>query len=171
MDLIIITQNPQLRQIIQSSLENSPFKIVLKAPAKIYIIDLETLPISQGFINSCALFVVQPDKLNLLPERTTLPTDFITQPLGQTGKKAELLYRLKRLSQYATQATLKSPSLQLDPILHQASYLGKPLKLSPTEFKLLQLFMQHPNQVVSKSDIKYFCWPHHNGKTDKLVGV
>ena len=60
MDVIIISQNESLTTTIHQILKSSEFNIIAKPPAPIYIIDLDSLPVSQGFINNSALFIANP---------------------------------------------------------------------------------------------------------------
>ena len=45
------------------------------------------------------------------------------------------------------------------------------LQLSPTEFKLLQLFMQNPCKILTKPQIQTFCWPNRHQIPNNLIEV
>ena len=170
MDVIIISQNESLTTTIHQILKNSEFNIITKPPAPIYIIDLDSLPVSQGFINNSALFIANPHNISSIPLQTSLPTDFVLKPI-EAILPLEFLYRLKRLAKLAPAPILKSKNFKLDPVNHKAEFSQKMLQLSPTEFKLLQLFMQNPRKILTKSQIQTFCWPNRHQIPNNLIEV
>lgn len=170
MDLIIATQNPDLQDFIKKALSHTKFHQVTKPPAQIYIIDFDALPISSGFINNSALFLLEVSQLPLLPASTSLPIDFMLKPLT-ADCIPELIFRLNKLSLVAPQPILKVNNLELNPSNHQVTFFKKQLTLSSTEFKILQLFMQNPQKTLSKAEIHHFCWPQRQNNSDNLIEV
>ena len=49
-------------------------------------------------------------------------------------------------------------NLVMDPITHTAQREGQPIELTPREFALLEYFMYHPNQVVTREMIEQHIW-------------
>ena len=79
--------------------------------------------------------------------------DYVLAPLT-----ADLL--LDRLKQYRSSAGGANPaprlmhgSLALDLGAHQARWHGRPVPLRPNEIKLLAQFIEHPDQVLSRSNL------------------
>jgi two-component system, OmpR family, response regulator len=48
--------------------------------------------------------------------------------------------------------------IRLDPVTHQAWRGSSPLDLTPRQFSVLQYFMRHPGEVLSKHDILQNVW-------------
>ena len=76
--------------------------------------------------------------------------DYILKPF----RKAELISRiranLRRRGFEREQAVMVSGTLRLDPFSHEVSVSGVPVKLRPTEYRLLLLFMENPGLLFSR---------------------
>ncbi|MNV95296.1 Phosphate regulon transcriptional regulatory protein PhoB [compost metagenome] len=59
----------------------------------------------------------------------------------------------------------------LDAAAHRVSYNSEPLKLGPTEFKLLHYFMKHPERVHSRSQLLDKVWGDHVFIEERTVDV
>jgi two-component system OmpR family response regulator len=53
---------------------------------------------------------------------------------------------------------LRVGDLTLDAARHEVRRAGEPVDLSPKEFALLELFMRHPGEVLSRSHILDHVW-------------
>jgi len=70
---------------------------------------------------------------------------------------AELLARLRaviRRRQGRAQPKIQIGEVSLDPISHQISYQSQPVVLSRQEFRLLQLLMEHADQVMTRDRLE-----------------
>lgn len=76
--------------------------------------------------------------------------DYILKPF----RKAELISRiranLRRRGFEREQAVMVAGTLRLDPFSHEVSVSGVPVKLRPTEYRLLLLFMENPGLLFSR---------------------
>jgi two-component system phosphate regulon response regulator PhoB len=61
--------------------------------------------------------------------------------------------------------------LVLDPTTHRVSFDDRPLKLGPTEFKLLHYFMGHAERVHSRSQLLDKVWGDHVYIEERTVDV
>ena len=59
----------------------------------------------------------------------------------------------------------------LDPIAHEVRRGDRLIELSKTEFLLLELFMRHPRQVLTRSTIFENVWGYDFGPTSNALGV
>ena len=79
--------------------------------------------------------------------------DYILKPF----RKAELISRiranLRRREMQREQAVLVSGPLQLDPFSHEVTISGEAIKLRPTEYRLLLLFMENPGLLFSREHL------------------
>jgi two-component system phosphate regulon response regulator PhoB len=62
-------------------------------------------------------------------------------------------------------------ALQLDGSTHRVSYQDAPLKLGPTEFKLLNYLMHHAERVHSRSQLLDRVWGDHVFIEERTVDV
>ncbi|MDE3131023.1 MAG: winged helix-turn-helix transcriptional regulator, partial [Acidobacteriota bacterium] len=67
--------------------------------------------------------------------------------------------------------TLRFADLVLDPVAHEVHRGERLVELSKTEFLLLELFMKHPRQVLTRSTIFENVWGYDFGPTSNALGV
>ncbi|WAZ27143.1 response regulator transcription factor [Streptomyces cinnabarinus] len=91
--------------------------------------------------------------------------DYVTKPFDLQELIARIHAVLRRTSGDPT-ALLRVADLELDPDGVQATRAGEPLRLSPTEFRLLHYLMSNPGRTVSKPQILAQVWKYDfNGDT------
>lgn len=84
--------------------------------------------------------------------------DYVTKPFGS----AELLARLdviqrRRFTRQSPEIT--AGSLTVDLLHHEARFAGEVLKLTPTEFALLKVLIEHAGRIVTQNQIVKQVWP------------
>ena len=87
---------------------------------------------------------------------------------------SELFARLRALTRRQPRerpVVLRVADLTLDPVAHQVHRGDVPVELSPKAFALLQYFMQHPGQVLSRSTILEDLWDFAYEGTSNIVDV
>lgn len=95
--------------------------------------------------------------------------DYVTKPFALEEVVARLEALLRRAGQRATvRRILRVGDLELDPQKHEVRKAGEPIELSPTEFNLLKLFMENPDQVLSKTVILDRVW-HYDFEGDGSI--
>jgi two-component system OmpR family response regulator len=83
--------------------------------------------------------------------------DYLVKPFSL----AELAARLRALARRDDRVRpvlLAEGDLRLDPAAKRAWRAGTELRLSPKEFSLLELFLRHPGEVLSRSRITEAVW-------------
>lgn len=83
--------------------------------------------------------------------------DYVTKPFGLEELMLRVEARLKHLLN-AKREVLEVGPIRLDEDAHQVTLDGKPIDLSPTEFRLLQELMQRKGRVVTKSALLDSVW-------------
>ena len=91
--------------------------------------------------------------------------DYVTKPFDLQELIARIRAVLRRTGGDPT-ALLRAADLELDPDGVQATRAGEPLRLSPTEFRLLRYLMTNAGRTVSKTQILQRVWDYDfNGDT------
>ncbi len=83
--------------------------------------------------------------------------DYLTKPLDMAELHARLRALLRR-GDVATSTVLEVGQLQLNPVSCEVSYADCPLKLTPKEYSLLEMFLRNPTRVFSRSQIVEHLW-------------
>jgi DNA-binding response OmpR family regulator len=81
--------------------------------------------------------------------------DYLTFPINQRLLANRVIQQLKRSTPAESErsTTLDFGPLRLEPQKHEFSVNGEPVALTSAEFQILQLLMQHPEQVFSREQI------------------
>ena len=98
--------------------------------------------------------------------------DYLVKPFALRELQARLRALLRRTGDDGDPAeTLRFADLVLDPVAHEVHRGDRPVELSKTEFLLLELFMKHPRQVLTRSTIFENVWGYDFGPTSNALGV
>lgn len=97
--------------------------------------------------------------------------DFITKPF-HTG---ELLARVrsvcKRMHPSEQEAVVEVGSLRVDLLDHHVTTQGKPVELTPTEYRILQTLARNRGKIVTKSALLKYVWGAATTSTDEHLRV
>jgi two-component system OmpR family response regulator len=96
--------------------------------------------------------------------------DYLAKPFSF----AELYARLRALTRRGARerpSVLEVGDLVLDPAAHSVHRGSKVVDLSPKEFALLELFMRHPGEVLSRTQILDHVWDFAYDGTSNVVDV
>jgi two-component system, OmpR family, response regulator len=96
--------------------------------------------------------------------------DYLPKPFSF----AELYARLRALTRRGAPErppVLEVGDLCLDPATHRVTRAERSVDLSPKEFALLDLFMRHPEEVLSRSKILEHVWDFAYDGTSNVVDV
>lgn len=96
--------------------------------------------------------------------------DYITKPFGMDEVAARVSAVLRRTRRPATEETvLRVADLELDTVGYQVSRAGRPIELSPTEFRLLRYLMLNQGKVVTREQLLEHVWNYDFGGNDTVV--
>lgn len=88
------------------------------------------------------------DKVQLLLNGAA---DYITKPFAIKELLARIVVQLRKSEWRHDSATVSIGDLSLDMVSLTLTVQGEPVKLTRTEYAILKLLMQNPNQVLAKS--------------------
>jgi two-component system phosphate regulon response regulator PhoB len=97
--------------------------------------------------------------------------DYIVKPFSPRELLARIRAVLRRRVPEASGGTVKMGELVLDADTHRVSHGDKPLKVGPTEFKLLHYLMRHPERVHSRGALLDKVWGDHVYIEERTVDV
>jgi two-component system response regulator MprA len=97
--------------------------------------------------------------------------DYLVKPFALRELQARLRALLRRTGDGGGGEVLRYADLVLDPVAHEVRRGDRVIELSKTEFSLLELFMKHPRQVLSRSAIFEHVWGYDFGPTSNALGV
>jgi len=84
--------------------------------------------------------------------------DYITKPFSIDNLVARIRALLRRSGTTPSKGTLKFHDIVLDLAAHRVTRNGRNVHLGPTEFRLLEFFMQHPGRVFSREELLDAVW-------------
>ena len=96
--------------------------------------------------------------------------DYLVKPFALR----ELLARLRALVRRGAgerPAVLTVGGLRLDPAAHTVSRDARPVELSAREFALLEFFMRHPGEVVTRTQVLEHVWDFNYEGLSNVVDV
>jgi two-component system phosphate regulon response regulator PhoB len=97
--------------------------------------------------------------------------DYIVKPFSPRELLARIRAVLRRRVPEASGGVVKMGDLQLDADTHRVILADKPLKVGPTEFKLLHYLMRHPERVHSRGGLLDKVWGDHVYIEERTVDV
>jgi two-component system KDP operon response regulator KdpE len=86
--------------------------------------------------------------------------DYITKPFGTAELHARIRAVLRRTGGPAADGAgvIRNGSLTLDPVAHRVEVAGRPVALSPREFRILEVLLSRPGSLVTRGRILRAVW-------------
>lgn len=97
--------------------------------------------------------------------------DYIVKPFSPRELLARIRAVLRRRVPESAGGVVKVGELQLDADTYRVSWQDRPLKVGPTEFKLLQYLMRHPERVHTRGMLLDKVWGDHVYIEERTVDV
>ena len=96
--------------------------------------------------------------------------DYLVKPFALRELRARLRALLRRMEEPGG-PELRFADLVLDTSAHRARRAQRELQLSRTEFALLRVLMEHPRQVLTRTQLFERVWGYDFGATSNALGV
>ena len=97
--------------------------------------------------------------------------DYLVKPFSTKEMLARIRAVLRRRAPEQTGGAVTLGGLTLDTATHRFTFQEQPLKLGPTEFKLLQYLMSHAERVHSRGQLLDKVWGDHVFIEERTVDV
>ena len=97
--------------------------------------------------------------------------DYISKPFSPREWVARIRAVLRRRTPEQASDNVTLGELTLDGASHRVSHAGQPIKMGPTEFKLLNFLMHHPERVHSRASLLDKVWGDHVFIEERTVDV
>lgn len=100
--------------------------------------------------------------------------DYLVKPFALQELLARLRALLRRsaLTGVPSQdGPLRFAGITLDPVTREVTADGRPVRLTRTEFSILEVFLRHPRQVLSRSTLFELVWGYDLGENSNSLHV
>jgi two-component system response regulator MprA len=97
--------------------------------------------------------------------------DYLVKPFALEELLARVRALLRRAAPGADRAPLRFADLRLDPVSYEVRRAERAIELTRTEFLLLELFLRHPRQVLTRSVIFENVWGYDFGVQSNSLEV
>jgi two-component system phosphate regulon response regulator PhoB len=166
-NILLVEDEAAIREMLQSGLTRAGFDVSLAADAaeaerrmKQAAPDLILLDWMLPGVSGLEL----ARRLRRDPASKALPIIMLTARCDEGD-------RLKGFEAGADDYIGKPFSVRLDPVSHRVSADGRPVKVGPTEFRMLYFFMDNPERVFTRSQILDKVWGNNVYLEERTVDV
>ena len=84
--------------------------------------------------------------------------DYITKPFSVEALLARVRALLRRSNTVVAKGTLAFHDISMDLTSHRVNRNGRKLHLGPTEYRLMEFFLQHPRRVFTREELLDAVW-------------
>jgi two-component system response regulator MprA len=176
--ILVVDDNPAVLSALRRALTLEGYEVKVAADGEsalamadshqpdLVVLDL-MLPGLDGMAVCQQLRERSPTPILILTGRDTVPDrvaaldrgadDYLVKPFALDELLARVRALLRRTERQA-QATLGYADLVVDPQAREAFRAGAPLKLTPREYELLEVFVRRPRQALSRGQLCQLVW-------------
>jgi two-component system, OmpR family, response regulator len=97
--------------------------------------------------------------------------DYMTKPFGLEELAARVRTVLRRTRPVPAEPVLSFADLTLNQDTYEVHRGGRPIELSPTEFRLLRYFMLNPGRVLTRTQLLDHVWDYDFGGSSTVVST
>ncbi|MFN9210944.1 MAG: phosphate regulon transcriptional regulator PhoB [Betaproteobacteria bacterium] len=97
--------------------------------------------------------------------------DYVVKPFSPRELVSRVRAVFRRRAPQLSGEALEYGSLKIDPVRHEATVDGQPVKMGLAEFKLLRFLVGHPERVFSRAQLLDSVWGDHVFIEERTVDV
>ncbi|HMX52886.1 MAG TPA: phosphate regulon transcriptional regulator PhoB [Plasticicumulans sp.] len=97
--------------------------------------------------------------------------DYVTKPFSPRELAARIKAVLRRGSGQGSDEAFEADGLRLEPLSHRVTAREQTVDIGPTEYRLLEFFMSHPERVYSRSQLLDRVWGNNVYVEERTVDV
>ena len=161
--VLVVDDEPAVRRALERALRLENHEVLLAEDGEQALDALVTTPADAVILDI------------LMPRLEGLDVgadDYLVKPFALRELQARLRALLRRAGGAEGDGEmLRYADLVLDPVAHEVHRGERLVELSRTEFLLLELFLRHPRQVLTRSTIFENVWGYDFGPTSNALGV
>lgn len=137
---------------------------------------IETLAKLRQFSNIPVIFLTaKSEEVDMIMGLNMGADDYITKPFRPMEVTARVKSHLRRFLQLGAGEikpdVLRIGGVELNDKAKQVLVDGESISLTPTEYEILKLLMEHPNEVFSPKEIYRRIWKENPYGTENIVAV
>ncbi len=97
--------------------------------------------------------------------------DYLTKPFSFSELLARIQAILRRGKTESSSARLQVANLNLEPDGHRVFRERTKIELTPKEYVLLEFFMRHPGEIITRTMISEKVWDYHFDTSTNIIDV
>jgi len=97
--------------------------------------------------------------------------DYLVKPYAFSELLARLEALVRRGGSNPPQTRIRVADLELDLVAHKAERAGRPIRLQPREYRLLEYLMRHAGKVVTRAMLLEQVWDFHFDPQTNVIDV
>lgn len=178
-EILIIDDEPQIRKLLQISLESNDYKVQMAAsgkegltmaanhPPELILLDIGLPDISghqvleqlkDWYRKSVIILSVQDSEQDIVRALDNGAVDYLTKPFRTQELLARIRSAIRRNQADNNNDPIRCGDLEIDLVGRTVRKAEELVKLTPTEYKLLALFAQHEGMVLTHQFILKEIW-------------
>jgi two-component system response regulator MprA len=193
MRILVVDDEPAVREAVERALRLDGYEVVLagdggealetldERPPDAVVLDL-LMPRVDG-LELCRRMRLRGDRtpVLMLTARDAVADrvagldvgadDYLVKPFALDELLARVRALLRRASPGGDGTPLRFADIELDRVAHEVRRGERPIELTRTEYLLLELFLRHPRQVLTRSLIFENVWGYDFGPTSNSLEV
>ncbi|NOK59613.1 MAG: response regulator transcription factor [Chloroflexi bacterium AL-W] len=159
---------------------NAALSIARERPPDLVILDvmlpgIDGLEVAQRLRSVSAIPIIMLTARDSVPDRVAGleagADDYLIKPFAFEELLARVRVQLRRQTSETQPSVLRYGPLMMDTAAHETSINDRRVELTAKEYDLLELFMRHPQQVMTRDVIYDRVWGYDFGGESNIIEV